>query len=434
MAAIAERTLTGKVKGEFTCRRKDGSTFECDVSSSIFKEADGSVKTALIIRDITERKKAEDALKSSEKHYRSLFVNMEEGFSFNKIVYDEVGKAVDFVVLEANKVFEDTTGLKREKVIGKRLSEAYARAYEDLGFQNVFQVFAKVAETGKSERFELYSRSMGKWLVGLVYSPMKGYFAVLDEDVTQRKQTEKKLDEYRESLEKLVEERTKQLKDSERLAAIGATAGMVGHDIRNPLQAITSDVYLAKTDLASIPESEEKKNVQESLVEIERNVSYINKIVADLQDFARPIAPKLEETDLEKIIHSALANTTIPENVVVNLSIEKGFPKLKVDPAYMQRMIANLSNNAIQAMPNGGTLIIKADQKDQKVIISVADTGSGIPESVRNKIFTPLVTTKAKGQGFGLSVVKRFTEGMGGTVSFESEVGKGTKFTIELPI
>ena len=250
MAAIAERTLTGKVKGEFTCRRKDGSTFECDVSSSIFKEADGSVKTALIIRDITERKKAEDALKSSEKHYRSLFVNMEEGFSFNKIVYDEVGKAVDFVVLEANKVFEDTTGLKREKVIGKRLSEAYARAYEDLGFQNVFQVFAKVAETGKSERFELYSRSMGKWLVGLVYSPMKGYFAVLDEDVTERKQTEKKLDEYRESLEKLVEERTKQLKDSERLAAIGATAGMVGHDIRNPLQAITSDVYLAKSDLA----------------------------------------------------------------------------------------------------------------------------------------------------------------------------------------
>jgi phosphoglycerate-specific signal transduction histidine kinase len=82
------------------------------------------------------------------------------------------------------------------------------------------------------------------------------------------------------------------LKDSERLAAIGATAGMVGHDIRNPLQAITSDVYLAKTELAGLPESEEKKNSVESLEEIEKNIDYINKIVADLQDFARPLKPR----------------------------------------------------------------------------------------------------------------------------------------------
>jgi signal transduction histidine kinase len=209
---------------------------------------------------------------------------------------------------------------------------------------------------------------------------------------------------------------------------------MVGHDIRNPLQAITSDVYLAKTELASIPESEERKNVQESLVEIERNVSYINKIVADLQDFARPIAPKLEETDLKKIMNSSIANIAIPENITVNLSIEKDFPKLKIDQGYMQRILTNLSNNAIQAMPNGGKLAISAVTKNGRAIISVEDNGEGIPESVRNKLFAPLVTTKARGQGFGLSVVKRFTEGMGGTVTFESEVGKGTKFTVELPI
>ena len=99
-------------------------------------------------------------------------------------------------------------------------------------------------------------------------------------------ENEKELKEHSEHLEGLVEERTKQLKDSERMATIGQTAGMVGHDIRNPLQAITGDVYLAKTELASTPESEEKKNALDSLQEIEKNIDYINKIVADLQDFA----------------------------------------------------------------------------------------------------------------------------------------------------
>ena len=119
-------------------------------------------------------------------------------------------------------------------------------------------------------------------------------------------ENEKQLKVHSEHLETLVEERTKQLRDSERLAAIGATAGMVGHDIRNPLQAITGDVFLAKTELASIPDGDEKKNAMESLQEIETNVDYINKIVADLQDFARPLKPKAEETDLKLLIDELL--------------------------------------------------------------------------------------------------------------------------------
>lgn len=244
---------------------------------------------------------------------------------------------------------------------------------------------------------------------------VEGVFAAA-RDVTERKILEKKL------------------QDSERLATIGATAGMVGHDIRNPLQAITSDVYLAKTDLASTPESEEKKNVLESLQEIEKNVDYVNKIVADLQDFARPIAPKIEEVDLEQTIQSVLARVEIPGNVTVKYSNRKGFPKLKADSAYLQRILTNLTNNAIQAMPKGGKLVIHAVAANGKAVITVEDNGEGIPESVRSKLFMPLVTTKSRGQGFGLSVVKKFTEGMGGTVTFESKVGKGTKFIIELPI
>ncbi len=99
----------------------------------------------------------------------------------------------------------------------------------------------------------------------------------------------------------------------------------------------------------------------------------------------------------------------------------------------LKRALANLVNNAIQAMPNGGELRVSAIQEKGNIIITVEDSGMGIPKKVQDKLFTPLFTTKSKGQGFGLSVVKRITESIGGTICFESEVGKGTKFIMRLP-
>jgi two-component system CheB/CheR fusion protein len=246
-------------------------------------------------------------------------------------------------------------------------------------------------------------------------------------------ENEKELKEHSEHLEGLVEERTKQLKDSERMATIGQTAGMVGHDIRNPLQAITSDVYLVKTELASTPESDEKKSALESLQEIEKNIDYINKIVADLQDFARPLKPNAEETDLKLIIDELLAKNGLPENVKVSVKVEDEARKVVADSTYINRIMYNLVNNAVQAMPKGGKLTIHAYKEAKDVAISVNDTGAGIPEDVKSKLFTPMFTTKAKGQGFGLPVIKRMTEALGGSVSFESQEGKGTTFTVRFP-
>ena len=116
------------------------------------------------------------------------------------------------------------------------------------------------------------------------------------------KQNEKELKTYSEHLEALVEERTKKLKDSERLAAIGETAGMVGHDIRNPLQSITGELYLARTNLESLPNTQAKEEVNESIGYIEEQLTYVNKIVQDLQDYAKTPKPQLQETNLEKAV------------------------------------------------------------------------------------------------------------------------------------
>jgi two-component system, NtrC family, sensor histidine kinase HydH len=101
---------------------------------------------------------------------------------------------------------------------------------------------------------------------------------------------------------------------------------------------------------------------------------------------------------------------------------------------YLRRILANLVSNAVQAMPNGGNLTISAFRQDGKALITVEDSGSGLSEDAKSRLFTPLFTTKSKGQGFGLAVVKKLTEAMGGAVTFDSEKGKGAKFILSFPV
>jgi len=156
---------------------------------------------------------------------------------------------------------------------------------------------------------------------------------------------------------------------------------------------------------------------------------YMNKIIADLQDFARPLNPKKEQVQAKKAITDALAMMSIPDNIKVTV-IANEQTQLTVDSTMIKRVLVNLIQNGVQAMPSGGELTKKVTNKRNQITIDVQDTGEGILKEVQDKLFTPLMTTKAKGQGFGLAVVKRMTEAMDGEITFESEAGKGTKFTL----
>jgi PAS domain S-box-containing protein len=260
-------------------------------------------------------------------------------------------------------------------------------------------------------------------------------------DITERVRLQAQLEasavrveEYANQMEELANRRAEQLKDAERLAAIGATAGMVGHDIRNPLQSIIGEIFLSKKEIDDLPESDAKKYLKDSLQSIEDNAFYINKIVTDLQNYSKPLTPFIEETDFIKVVEDVFATLKIPENINAVYSVEPCFTKLMTDSSAMKRILTNLCSNAIQAMPKGGKLTLDATCKGDKIFISVQDTGLGIPEEIKDKLFKPLFTTKAKGQGFGLAVVKKLTEALNGKVSVESEIGKGTRFILEFPL
>jgi signal transduction histidine kinase len=152
-----------------------------------------------------------------------------------------------------------------------------------------------------------------------------------------------------------------------------------------------------------------------------------------LLDYARTAKTQTEEVDLTAFIEQVTSELKTPNNIVVDLSLQPNV-KSKTDSSYVKRIITNLWTNAIQAMSTGGTLTIVLTFLGNGVRIRVSDTGQGIPDEVKGKIFTPLFTTKAKGQGFGLAAVKKMVEELHGTITFESQHGKGTKFTIDLPI
>ena len=380
-------------------------------------------------KDLEDRKRWKQELINSETKYRRLYETTHDGI----MARDLEGQMID-----CNKAYAKMLGYSKKELRNLSIQDLLPEKWLD----QREKVVNKVLQTGHSLVFEreyqrkdnsIFPASVRTWRLTDDEGKVIGIWSLV-RDISEQKEQQKNLEQQAGMLQNLIDERTKQLKDSERLAAIGQTAAMVGHDLRNPLQTIAGELYLAKAEVESLSESELKSNLSESLQTIEEQAIYMDKIVSDLQAFVRPIKIDKTPVNIEEIVDSVISSITIPTNISVQTMMDDNFPQVKADPELVKRVLINLITNAVQAMPNGGNLTVKSQAHPEgPVLVIVEDTGVGIAEKIKPQIFTPLFTTKPRGQGFGLAVCKRVIEAHGGSICFESQEGKGAKFTVQFP-
>jgi signal transduction histidine kinase len=162
-------------------------------------------------------------------------------------------------------------------------------------------------------------------------------------------------------------------------------------------------------------------------------INQANKIVNDLLEYSRVMKLELTKVDADEILRIALNELNIPNNVKIELQLNAS-AKIVADEEKINRLFLNIIKNAFDAMPNGGTLTINTQQTTKKLDITFTDTGAGMSKELLKKLGNPLLTTKAKGMGFGIPICKRIIVAHGGKLLIDSTIGKGTKINIALPV
>ncbi len=447
-------------------RHKSGRVIDVLYNATVYRNDAGDVQGVFAAaRDITERKRAEAAVREyarQQEVINNIIRAGNEAADLKSAIISMLDHAVSLTGFEAGAVYlldADQRVAKLQYASGaEAVSEPQRVARTNRHVAGVYGGAPSFVDDHRAFRSPRYHAgavaiahvplaSKGE-VIGhyVVSSTAPHQFSASEKEllrvvgheagtVIARLQAEEALQRYSGHLEALVEERTAQLRDSERLAAIGQTAAMIGHDLRNPLQGLQYIVDLQKLRFERMSwdqrGSEEWTRHAQLLDKISEQITYMNKIVDDLQDYARPITPESERVSVRAVIDDVLQ--ALPEADSVEIVTDLSDMYMMADAHFMRRAFSNLILNAVQAMPDGGTLTIRGAAEGDSVAIHVVDTGVGIPHEMRDKLFSPLATGKAKGTGLGLAVVKRIVEAHNGTIAFESEEGKGTTFVVTLP-
>ena len=337
------------------------------------------------------------------------------------------------VIYYANSGFQRASGYSAEDVIGKSPGILRSDETPDSTYEEIWRTIKK----GDSWRGELSNkRKDGRnYRVDLTISPVIAddgqaiAFLGVHRDITLAH-------EYQDRLEREVDERTREIQDTQGLTAMGRMASMVGHDLRNALSTVKMNLQI----LSRRQSQNATPNEHEHWDMARDQVSYMEAILCDMLSYARPDKLNRDWNDLPPIINEALiaeSQRMSASEITFVYEPTQDLPKVYCDRSKILAVMRNLIGNAIQAMPSGGELKIECrmiiGDDSPSIQISISDTGVGIPKEIVRDVFEPFFTTRTKGTGLGLAIVKRIVTQHGGKAEVDSDQRCGTTFWIILP-
>ena len=406
--ALEEIRKTGIFRGELNLVRKDGTIFPAEISSTLFKDVSGNECTSMIVRDITERRRAEQALRESEARHRSLFMSLSEGFAYHEIILDREGQPVDYRFLELNPAFEQMTGLVREQVVGRTVREVLPDI-EDFWIET----YGKVALTGSPIQFQHYTEALEKYYNVVAYSPEKDRFAALFIDVTDQVRAEAQAQALKTELE--VHHRLIDLRERERVQLAREL-----HD--GPLQGLMAlgfDLQQVATDVAGQPVERPIRDMQTSLQsEIDKLRSYAGELRSPVLykfGLAKAISAHLE-TFGEKHPELALRVQTDADDEAVPQPVRSGLFRI-----YQEAL------NNIVAHARATRVEIQLTQTDRSLQLEISDDGQGftLPQDWLDLV---------RSGHYGLVGMRERAESLGGRAEIISHPGDGTRVWVNVPL
>jgi PAS domain S-box-containing protein len=391
--------------------------------------------------DVTVLKNYQKALRESEENYRRIL----ESAPYSIVVT----RLSDTRYQQVNEAFCRRTGFSREEALGHTPYEL--NIYVDpTARERMLETFRR---NGRVDGMEIQFRAKNGRILESLFSvtPIRFHgedcMLSMTVDISERKRIERELAQYRQHLEAMVQARTQALEEAqnelvkrEKLAVLGQLTATVSHELRNPLGVIRSSNFFLQRKI-----SDRDEKVDKHFRRIEEQVALCDAIVADLLEFTRGRMASMVKEDLTPWLIRVIEQLQESQGIPITQDLARPLPVVPHDPEKIRRVVINVLDNAIQAvkakMPAANDvssdyrpqILVKSHFADNKVVIEITDNGIGMAPDTLQRAFEPLFTTRARGTGIGLAIVKKVVNEHGGDVSLESTLGEGTRFTFALP-